>query len=179
NDLINTVPATDASTSLRGKVAGLRVDQSGGNQGASVYLRGSKSVGGDIEPLIVIDGFVTGLRLSDISLNDIETIEVVKGAAASALYGTRGEGGIIQIITKKGRGDRKLNIIVDNEIGFTDILLLPPTSRFHHFKVNSDGSFFLTDGARVIDYQSNGFSVNLHPYQSFNDNTRNILGSNS
>ena len=43
NDLISTVPATDASTSLRG-VAGLRVDQSGGNRGASVYLRGSKSV---------------------------------------------------------------------------------------------------------------------------------------
>src|SRR5690606_14120997 len=42
NDLINTVPATDASTSLRGKVAGLRVDQAGGNRGASVYLRGSK-----------------------------------------------------------------------------------------------------------------------------------------
>lgn len=179
NDLINTVPATDASTSLRGKVAGLRVDQSGGNQGASVYLRGSKSVGGDIEPLIVVDGFVTGLRLSDISPNDIETIEVVKGAAASALYGTRGEGGIIQIITKKGRADRKLNIIVDNEVGFTDILLLPPVSKYHHFKVNSDGSFFLTDGARVIDYQSNGYSVNLHPYQNFNDNTRNILGSNS
>ena len=37
----------------------------------------------------------------------------------------------------------------------------------------------LVDGARVIDYQDNGFSVNLHPYQSFNDNTRNILGSNA
>lgn len=95
DELINIVPATDASTSLRGKVAGLRIDQKGGNSGASVYLRGAKSVGGNIEPLIVVDGFVTGLKLSDISPNDIESIEVVKGAAASALYGTRGEGGII------------------------------------------------------------------------------------
>jgi outer membrane receptor protein involved in Fe transport len=87
--LINSVPATDASTTLRGKVAGLRVDQSDGNKGASVYLRGSKSVSGGIEPLIVVDGFVTGLRLSDINPGDIESIEVVKGAAASALWYTR------------------------------------------------------------------------------------------
>jgi TonB-linked SusC/RagA family outer membrane protein len=179
NRLINSVPATDASTTLRGKVAGLRVDQAGGNRGASVYLRGSKSVSGDIEPLIVIDGFVTGLKLSDINPGDIESIEIVKGAAASALYGTRGEGGIIQVLTKKGRKDRKLDITVENEVGFTDILLLPPVSKYHHFKVNTDGSFQLTDGARVIDYQDNGFSVNLHPYNPFYDNTENILGSNS
>jgi len=179
NSLINTVPTSDASTSLRGKVAGLRIDQSGGNSGASVYLRGSKSVAGDIEPLIVVDGFVTGLKLSDISPNDIESIEVVKGAAASALYGTRGEGGIIQVLTKKGRKDRKLDITVENELGFTDILLLPPTSNYHHFKVNTDGSFQLVNGARVIDYKENGFSVNLHPYKDFYDNTKNILSKNS
>ena len=179
NELINTVPATDASTSLRGKVAGLRIDQSGGNQAASVYLRGSKSVAGDIEPLIVVDGFVTGLRLADINPNDIESIEVVKGAAASALYGTRGEGGIIQVLTKKGRKDRRVDVVIDNEVGFTDILLLPPVSKYHHYKVNPDGSFLLVDDARVIDYKENGFSVNLHPYRQFHDNTENILGRNS
>ncbi len=179
NELISTVPALDASTSLRGKVAGLRIDQSGGNQGASVYLRGSKSVTGNVEPLIVVDGFVTGLRLSDLNPNDIESIEVVKGAAASALYGTRGEGGIIQVLTKQGRKGRKLDIVIDNEVGFSDILLLPPTAKLHHFRVNPDGSFLLVDGARVIDYQENGFSVNLHPYKDFYDNTKNILSRNS
>jgi TonB-linked SusC/RagA family outer membrane protein len=180
NEQINTVPATDASTSLRGKVAGLRIDQSGGNEGASIYLRGSKSVTGNVEPLIVVDGFVTGLKLSDINPGDIETIEVVKGAAASALYGTRGEGGIIQVLTKKGQKGRALNISVENEIGFTGYLLLPPTSKYHHFKINSDGSFFMDDqGNRVIDYKENGFSVNLHPYKTFYDNVDNILGANS
>jgi TonB-linked SusC/RagA family outer membrane protein len=180
NSLINTVPAHDASTSLRGKVAGLRIDQSGGNAGASVYLRGSKSVTGNTEPLIVVDGFVTGLRLSDINPGDIETIEVVKGAAASALYGTRGEGGIIQVLTKRGRKGRTLDISVENEVGFTGILLLPPVSKYHHFKVKADGSFDLDEqGNRVIDYRENGFSVNLHPYKTFYDNVENILGSNS
>ncbi|MFD2965783.1 SusC/RagA family TonB-linked outer membrane protein [Sphingobacterium bambusae] len=179
NESINTVPALDASTSLRGKVAGLRIDQSGGNAGASVYLRGAKSVSGDIEPLIVVDGFVTGLRLSDLNPNDIESIEVVKGAAASALYGTRGEGGIIQVLTKSGKGRGNIQISVDNELGYSSILLLPPTSDKHHFKVNPDGSFLLVDGARVIDYQENGFSVNLHPYKDAYDNTKNLLGPSS
>lgn len=178
-ELIGTVPALDASTSLRGKVAGLRIDQSGGNAGASVYLRGSKSVTGEIEPLIVVDGFVTALRLSDLNPNDIESIEVVKGAAASALYGTRGEGGVIQVLTKNGKKEGKLNISIDNELGYSSLLLLPPLSYQHHFKVNPDGSFLLVNGARVIDYKENGFSVNLHPYKDYVDNTKNLLGQTS
>ncbi|WP_293907276.1 SusC/RagA family TonB-linked outer membrane protein [Sphingobacterium sp. UBA5670] len=178
-ELIGTVPSLDASTSLRGKVAGLRIDQSGGNAGASVYLRGSKSVTGEIEPLIVVDGFVTTLKLADINPNDIESIEVVKGAAASALYGTRGEGGVIQVLTKNGKKEGKLNINIDNELGYSSLLLLPPLSNQHHFKVNPDGSFLLVNGARVIDYKENGFSVNLHPYKDDVDNTKNLLGRTS
>jgi len=176
NEQINTVPGTDASTSLRGKVAGLKLDQSDGNQGATVYLRGAKSVAGNIEPLLVIDGFVTGMRLSDLNPADFESVEVVKGAAASALYGTRGEGGIIQVITKKGKEKNKIQITLDNEYGVSNVQRTPPTSQYHHFKVNTDNSYALTSGARVTDFQANGFSVNLHPYQTYYDNVNNVLG---
>lgn len=176
NNLINTVPATDASTTLRGKVAGLRIDQSEGNQGATVYLRGAKSVSGNIKPLIVVDGFVTALSLSDINPGDIETIEVVKGAAASALYGTRGEGGVIQVITKKGKGE-KFSVVLDNELGFNSVLHTPAMSKYHHFKVNGDNSFALTAGKRTIDYQDNGYSVNLHSYKDYYNNVDNVLGT--
>jgi len=178
DELIKKVPATDASTALRGKVAGLRVNQSGGNAGATVYLRGAKSIEGNIEPLIVVDGFVTGLKLSDISPNDIESIEVVKGAAASALYGTRGEGGIIQILTKKGNKHKRIDVNIDNEVGISNVLLLPTITKLHHYKVNPDGSFYLENGARVIDFKDNGFSVNLHPYKDYVDNVDNILSDN-
>ncbi len=174
DELINTVPQTDASTTLRGKVAGIRIEQSEGNQGAKVYLRGAKSINGNIEPLIVVDGFVTSLSLSDINPIDIETIEVVKGAAASALYGTRGEGGVIQVITKKGRGG-KISVTLDNEIGFNHAINIPKTSQYHHYKINSDGTFALNQGGRVIDYQENGYSVNLHPYVDAVDNIGNLL----
>lgn len=177
-DQINTVPATDASQTLRGKVAGIQISQSSGNAPATVYLRGAKSVSGNIAPLLVVDGFVTALNLSDLNPQDIESIEVVKGAAASALYGTRGEGGIIQVLTKKGKGSGKVNIVVDNEFGFSNVQNTPPTSQFHHFKVNADGSFVLNGNARTIDVQPNGFSLNLHPYQNTFDNVANMLNNN-
>lgn len=175
DEMINTVPQTDASTTLRGKIAGIRIEQSEGNQGAKVYLRGAKSINGNIEPLIVVDGFVTSLSLPDINPTDIETIEVVKGAAASALYGTRGEGGVIQIITKKGRGSQ-ISVTIDNEVGFNHAINIPKTSQYHHYKVNADGSFALDKGGgRIIDYQENGFSVNLHPYVNPINNVNQLL----
>lgn len=174
-DQINTVPATDASQTLRGKVAGIQIDQSAGNGTPTVYLRGAKSVSGNIAPLLVIDGFVTSLSLSDLNPQDIASIEVVKGAAASALYGTRGEGGIIQVLTKKGHGAGKVDVTVDNEAGISNVQRTPPTSQFHHFKVNPDGSFVLNGNARTIDVQANGYSLNLHPYQTTYDNVGAML----
>jgi TonB-linked SusC/RagA family outer membrane protein len=176
---LNTVPAADASQSLRGKVAGIQIDQSAGNQGATVYLRGAKSINGNIAPLLVIDGYVTALALSDLNPQDIEAIEVVKGAAASALYGTRGEGGVIQVITKKGKGLNKLNLTVDNEYGISNVQRTPPTSQSHFYKINADGSFVLSAGNdRTLDFQANGFSLNQHPYTKYNENVNNILSNN-
>lgn len=176
---LNTVPATDASQSLRGKVAGLQIDQAAGNEGATVYLRGAKSINGNINPLLVVDGFVTALTLSDLNPQDIESIEVVKGAAASALYGTRGEGGVIQVITKKGKTLNRINIIADNEYGVSNVQRTPPTSQYHFYKVNADGSFVLSSGNnRTLDYKDNGFSLNQHPYTTYNDNVNNILSNN-
>jgi TonB-linked SusC/RagA family outer membrane protein len=177
---LNTVPAADASQSLRGKVAGLQIDQSAGNSGATVYLRGAKSINGNIAPLLVVDGFVTALTLSDLNPQDIESIEVVKGAAASALYGTRGEGGVIQVLTKKGRGINKVTITVDNEYGISNVQRTPPTAQTHFYKVNADGSFVLSAGNdRTLDLQANGFSLNQHRYMRYNDNVNNILSNNA
>lgn len=179
NEQLNTVPASDASQSLRGKVAGIQIDQAAGNEGATVYLRGAKSINGNIAPLLVIDGFVTALDLSDLNPQDIETIEVVKGAAASALYGTRGEGGVIQVITKKGKGINKVNITVDNEYGISNVQRTPPTSQYHFYKVNDDGSFVLSSGSnRTLDFKENGFSLNQHRYTKYNDNVNNMLSNN-
>lgn len=174
---INIVPQLDASQSLRGRVAGVQINQTQGNQGAAVFLRGAKSIFGNLSPLIVVDGFQTNLTLSDLNPEDIESIEVVKGGAGAALYGTRAEGGVIQVITKKGKNSGgKPIIVVDAEYGINNIQRTPELTDKHIYKVNADGSFqFATGTQRIRNFASNGFSLLLSPYQQNYDNTKALL----
>lgn len=114
--------------SLAGKVAGVNINNSGGQAGSSsrIVIRGNSSLTGENQPLFVIDGVpmdnsvnraisattesvlfngVGGNRAIDIDPNTIENISVLKGAAASALYGSRGAFGVVLITTKKGVSD--------------------------------------------------------------------------
>lgn len=90
---------------IQGKVSGLTITRPGGNNpnsSASIQLRGVTSLTGNTEPLIVIDG-IPGGNLDLLQQNDIESFDVLKGGAASAIYGTRGNNGVILITTKQGK----------------------------------------------------------------------------
>lgn len=87
---------------IKGKVAGLSITNSSDpNQAPTIRLRGLSTLGGNTEPLIVVDG-VPGASLSSIDPSDIKSINVLKDASASAIYGTRGASGVIIITTKSG-----------------------------------------------------------------------------
>lgn len=92
---------------LRGKVAGLSIGTPTGdpNENAQYQLRGITSLLGSSQPLVLIDGF-TG-DLNSISPSDIESVDVLKDASASAIYGTRGKNGVILITTKKAKTEMK------------------------------------------------------------------------
>ncbi|AQX09323.1 SusC/RagA family TonB-linked outer membrane protein [Elizabethkingia ursingii] len=136
-----TTNTGNIASQLSGKVAGLTVNTNANFGGsASMVIRGVKSLGGS-SPLIVIDGspvnnsstFATrydlGNALSDISQDDIESINVLKGAAASALYGERGLNGVIVITTKNGKGkdDTSWGVTLNSSIqaGFIDKSTFP------------------------------------------------------
>lgn len=90
---------------IQGKVPGLNITRAGGNNpnsSASIQLRGVTSLTGDTSPLIVIDG-IPGGNLDMVQQNDIESIDVLKDGSAAAIYGTRGNNGVILITTKKGK----------------------------------------------------------------------------
>ncbi|MCI0693354.1 SusC/RagA family TonB-linked outer membrane protein [candidate division KSB1 bacterium] len=116
-------PTVDAA--LVGKVAGALVQQNSGTPGGgvSVRLRGTSTISSTAEPLYIVDGVIVdnssnelvnlggyvGNRIADLDPNDIDHIEVVKGAAAAALYGSRANNGVIQIFTKRGTaGDTRI-----------------------------------------------------------------------
>jgi TonB-dependent SusC/RagA subfamily outer membrane receptor len=100
---LQQVPAVDAANALRGKVAGVRIVQPSGNPSSApqIRLRGSTSISGSQSPLIIIDGIISDGSIRDVPVEDIASIEVVKGAAAASLYGSLAANGVIQIITKK------------------------------------------------------------------------------
>ncbi|OHX67870.1 SusC/RagA family TonB-linked outer membrane protein [Flammeovirga pacifica] len=101
-------PATSVEQLLQGQAAGLQITNSSGQPGSdvSVKLRGVSSLLGESSPLLVVDGFPIGSagNLKQINPNDIKSIEVLKDASASAIYGSRGANGVIMITTKKGSG---------------------------------------------------------------------------
>jgi len=96
---------------LQGRTAGVNVTNASGAPGGdvSIRIRGANSINGNNEPLYVIDGFVGG-NFRDINPSDIESIQVLKDASATAIYGSRGANGVVIISTKSGvKGDGKLS----------------------------------------------------------------------
>jgi TonB-linked SusC/RagA family outer membrane protein len=93
---------------VQGKVAGLSIVRPNGgdpNSGFEILLRGSSSVKGSLQPLIVVDG-IPGGSLEAIAPEDIESIDILKDGSAAAIYGTRGTNGVILVTTKKGQKGR-------------------------------------------------------------------------
>ena len=100
---IQAFPVLNAGQALQGRAAGVVVQtQNGGEPGAdiSIRVRGNSSLNASSDPLVVVDGFVGA---SFPQQNDIESIEILKDASATAIYGSRGSGGVILVTTKKGK----------------------------------------------------------------------------
>lgn len=103
SDKLKDVTTPSVADMLQGKVAGVAVSPVSGQPGAgvSVRIRGTGSIKGNQNPLWVIDG-VVGSAVAELNPNDIETISILKDGSASALYGSRGANGVIQVTTKRG-----------------------------------------------------------------------------
>ncbi len=100
---LNRSPASDFGKALQGKTTGVLVTQSGDpRSGATLRVRGIGSINSDDSPLIVIDGIISG-KITSIAPEDIETVQVLKDASASAIYGANGANGVIIITTKRGK----------------------------------------------------------------------------
>ena len=112
---LEDVPVTSVTTALQGKLAGVRVWQSEGGQpgsNASMLIRGGSSINKSNNPLVIIDGMVRSL--DDINPNDIESVQVLKDASSTAIYGARASNGVVVVTTKKGKlGKAEINFDVN------------------------------------------------------------------
>ncbi len=101
------LPTTNIAQAVRGRVAGVQfLDNGRPGQGGNVLIRGRTSITGGNSPLIIVDGIFFNGNLADINPNDIESMEILKDASASAIYGSRAANGVILITSKKGTSEK-------------------------------------------------------------------------
>lgn len=108
---------------MAGQLAGVQVQQVAGSPGqaATIRVRGAGSISASSSPLYVVDGFPLGEQnLNSINPNDIESIEVLKDASASAIYGSRAANGVVLVTTKSGKAG-KVSINLDIYYGFQNV----------------------------------------------------------
>ncbi|MET0944383.1 MAG: TonB-dependent receptor plug domain-containing protein, partial [Flavobacterium sp.] len=150
---------TNFLNSLTGKLAGVRITNSQGDMGSSrIIIRGETSISGNNQPLFVVDGvpvdnsqlnFGGATRdfknaIADLNPNDIETLTVLKGPNAAALYGSRAAHGVVLITTKSGKGQKGLGINFSTGITISQVSTLP--SFQNTFGQGSNGKFSYVDG---------------------------------
>ncbi|MEO1010810.1 MAG: TonB-dependent receptor [Bacteroidota bacterium] len=121
---LTALPVQDVQQALRGRAAGVRVTQNSGQPGSAVQIqiRGGNSYLGDNNPLYVVDGFPVTGGIDFLNPSDIKTIDILKDASATAIYGSRGANGVVMITTKGGRKGEQGRIEFDSYYGVQQVI---------------------------------------------------------
>jgi len=169
-DELNRSNNTNVVSSLSGKIAGAQITTSSGQVGASstIKIRGNKSFEGSSQPLFVVDGTpimnstgsardVTatdfGNAAMDIDPANIESISVLKGPSATALYGSRATNGVILITTKKGAGNKGVGVSVSSSLAFDEVFNLPNYQNEYGQGMNGDEYNWKNTYSQYATYQ--------------------------
>lgn len=131
---LQKVPTTNVMESLQGKLPGVDITRSSGAAGAgiNVLVRGNRSLTASNSPLFIVDGIQYN-SIQDLNPNDIQSMEVLKDAASTAIYGSRGANGVILITTKKG-GKGKTRISFNSYAGSSELFGYPKVFTAEEYK---------------------------------------------
>ena len=163
------MPVSSLDQALAGRVAGVQVSSSEGTPGAemNIVIRGTNSITGSNAPLYVIDGFpMEDGSSSSINPNDVESMEVLKDASATAIYGARGANGVIMITTKKGKVGAPM-ISYDGSFGMQRASKRMPTLDAYEFvKLQSQISTAADMNNRYFQTDATGKTWTLDDYRN-------------
>jgi TonB-dependent starch-binding outer membrane protein SusC len=142
---IKNIPVPDAASAIQGRVTGVDIVRSDGAPGStpSIRIRGTGTIN-NADPLVIIDG-IPASGLSDVNPNDIASMEILKDASSSAIYGTRAANGVVIITTKKGSYGEKLKASVNvyrgvsNTIRYIPLLTAPDLVMLKQERATNDG----------------------------------------
>lgn len=185
---VASVPTTgSAAAALQGKVAGVQIIRGSGQPGSgvSVILRTPTSVEKSNSPMYVVDGVILGSGIDETTVDleslDIESIEVVKGAAAASMYGSRAAAGVISITTSRGRdlGEGRTRITAKSEYGFSQAPTNVNTAAHHNWLTNPQGQYINANGEPIASLSErvpagDDFMDKAYPGQTY-DNLGNLF----
>jgi len=148
------VPASNVGRLLQGQAPGVVAKQTSGQPGQElqVEIRGNSSLGANSDPLYVVDGFPVGTNVGNsLNSNDIESITVLKDAASTSVYGSRGANGVVLITTKSGKKDGSKLTVTTN----TGIANVPDSRRIH-----------VLNGQQFAQFQKDVFSDKIRYFEN-------------
>ena len=160
-ELMPIMASGDAVQSLQGRIPGMTISRMSGQpgEGVTMQLRTPTTLrtDGESAPLIVVDGVMLGgsgtISTSDIEAMDIESIEVIRGAAAASLYGSRAAAGVIAITTARGSqlpiGETRFT--ARSELGVSQNMRNVPLNNSHAFLMDPTGSFYVDENGNQVD----------------------------
>jgi len=127
-DDLRSMASANITQALQGRVSGVQMDQTSTKPGATmqIRIRGTRSLNASNDPLVVLDGIPFAGSLSDIDPNSIKSIDILKDASATAIYGARGANGVILVTTNKGTAGQKAKITYSGYYGLKDVFAKYP-----------------------------------------------------
>jgi TonB-dependent starch-binding outer membrane protein SusC len=122
-EVMREIPASNFTQALQGRIAGVEMEQTSTRPGSSmqIRIRGTRSLTASNDPLIVLDGIPFSGTISEINTNDIKSMDILKDASATAIYGSRGANGVIIITTNKGQKGQKAKVTYNGRQGVNTV----------------------------------------------------------
>ena len=171
--LVREVPGADITNALQGRIAGVQMAQTSSKPGASmqIRIRGTRSLTASNDPLIVLDGIPFAGSISDIDPNNIKSMDILKDASATAIYGSRGANGVIIITTYKGYQEQRPTVTYNGYIGAKTLFHRYPMMNAEQFtklrqyankfQNGPDEKYWGEEGAVDMDWQDELFKTGI------------------
>jgi len=146
---LREVPASNISQALQGRVAGVDMEQTSTKPGTTmqIRIRGTRSINASNDPLVVLDGIPFAGTIADISTDDIKSIDILKDASATAIYGSRGANGVILVTTNKGTKGQQARLTYNGYYGVKDAIKYPMMNGTEFAALRKRAALYLTAGA--------------------------------
>lgn len=163
-DQMREVPASNISYALQGRLPGVEMSQTSSQPGATmqIRIRGTRSLSASNDPLVVLDGIPFSGSISDIDPSTIRSIDILKDASATAIYGSRGANGVILVTTDKGTAGQKPRISYNSYVGIKKVFADYPMMNGPQFVALRKAAGLYTNGSDESDSVSTNWQSLLY-----------------